>query len=119
SGGSGSGQNGTTGSAGTGTDLAGSFKSQSYDLLGITNGCTGFSNAVNGDLAGSSATPLDPKIGPLQNNGGPTLTIALLPTSPAIDQGSVSGLTTDQRGRPRPIDNPAIPNALGGDGSDI
>jgi hypothetical protein len=46
----------------------------------------------------------DPKLGPLQNNGGPTFTHALLPTSPAIDAGddSVLGspyfLTTDQRG---------------------
>ena len=42
-------------------------------------------------------------LGPLQNNGGPTLTEALLPGSPAIDAGSnsISGLTvptTDQRG---------------------
>jgi hypothetical protein len=48
--------------------------------------------------------PLDPKLGPLQNNGGPTFTQALLAGSPAIDAGddSVLGapfnLTTDQRG---------------------
>src|SRR5205823_336868 len=29
------------------------------------------------------------------------------------------GLTTDQRRRSRPCDNPAIPNAAGGDGTDI
>ena len=46
----------------------------------------------------------DPKLGSLQNNGGPTFTQALLPGSPAIDAGddSVVGspfnLTTDQRG---------------------
>lgn len=46
----------------------------------------------------------DPKLGPLQNNGGSTFTQALLPGSPAIDAGddSVLGppfsLTTDQRG---------------------
>ncbi len=46
----------------------------------------------------------DPKIGPLQDNGGPTLTHALLETSPAIDAGDNSvGLTTDQRGFPRPV----------------
>ena len=52
----------------------------------------------------------DPKLGPLQNNGGPTQTMKLLPGSPAIDAGNPSGctdsngnlLTTDQRGRPRP-----------------
>ncbi|HEX4480452.1 MAG TPA: IPTL-CTERM sorting domain-containing protein [Rudaea sp.] len=43
----------------------------------------------------------DPKLGPLANNGGPTLTRALLPASPAINAGdnsSTSNLTTDQRG---------------------
>ena len=35
----------------------------------------------------------------LQNNGGPTQTIALLPGSPAIDKGkNFSGSTLDQRG---------------------
>ncbi len=29
----------------------------------------------------------DPLLGPLQNNGGPTSTYALLPGSPAIDRG--------------------------------
>jgi hypothetical protein len=56
----------------------------------------------------------------LQDNGGPTKTIALLPTSPAIDQGKdASGAGTDQRSKPRPIDFPSIQNAPGGDGSDI
>jgi hypothetical protein len=52
----------------------------------------------------------DPKLGPLQNNGGPTQTQALLPGSPAIDAGDPSGCTdskghllkSDQRGMPRP-----------------
>jgi hypothetical protein len=46
----------------------------------------------------------DPELGPLSDNGGPTLTQALLPGSPAIDAGSDSlvpdGVTTDQRGAP-------------------
>jgi hypothetical protein len=52
----------------------------------------------------------DPLLGPLQNNGGPTETMALLSGSPAIDAGNPSGctdsqgylLTTDQRGYRRP-----------------
>jgi hypothetical protein len=41
----------------------------------------------------------DPKLGPLQNNGGPTPTLALLAESPAIDKGLAAGaLRTDQRG---------------------
>lgn len=50
----------------------------------------------------------DPKLGPLQNNGGPTLTRLLLPGSPALDLGgpAVSGQPAfDQRrsGYPRVI----------------
>jgi len=56
-------------------------------------------------------------LGPLQNNGGPTDTHALLPGSPAIDTGISGGPNTDQRGFPRPIDLPSVPNAA--DGSDI
>jgi hypothetical protein len=54
----------------------------------------------------------DPNLGALQNNGGPTQTMALLEGSPAIDAGNPSGCTdgkvhphvlkTDQRGMPRP-----------------
>jgi CSLREA domain-containing protein len=61
----------------------------------------------------------DPKLGPLQNNGGPTATMALLANSPAQDKGKNFGVITDQRGLTRPVDVPTIPNASGGDGSDI
>ena len=45
----------------------------------------------------------DPKLGPLANNGGPSLTMALLPGSPAIDARDTSlAPDTDQRGFPRP-----------------
>jgi hypothetical protein len=47
----------------------------------------------------------DPLLAPLQNNGGFTLTHALLDHSPAIDAGNNSGCpSTDQRGLPRPVD---------------
>ena len=46
----------------------------------------------------------DPKLGPLANNGGPTLTMALLPGSPAIDAGDNSAAQpADQRGFPRVV----------------
>jgi hypothetical protein len=52
----------------------------------------------------------NPRLGPLQNNGGPTMTMALPSGSPAIDAGNPNGCTdghghllkTDQRGMPRP-----------------
>jgi hypothetical protein len=41
----------------------------------------------------------DPVLGPLADNGGPTLTMALLPGSPAIDSGDTAAAPpTDQRG---------------------
>ena len=46
---------------------------------------------------------VDAKLGPLQDNGGPTFTHALLEGSPAINAGDAAAcLATDQRGVPRP-----------------
>ena len=51
----------------------------------------------------SSRGTLDPLLGPLADNGGPTPTMALLPGSPAIDAGDDSACPpTDQRGVARP-----------------
>ena len=79
------------------------------------DGTCGFSTANN------SKPSTDPLLDPegLQDNGGPTKTIALQSSSPAIDKGNSFGATTDQRGVQRPQDAPAIQNAPGGDGSDI
>ena len=55
--------------------------------------------------ADGSMPNTDPQLGPLQDNGGPTWTQALLWSSPAIDAGDNAKCTsTDQRGVPRPID---------------
>ena len=83
----------------TGPDCSGvrSPNSLGHNLVGDDTGC-GFTTAI-GDLVN-----VDPLLGTLANNGGPTLTHALLSGSPAIDSGdgSVLGsplfLTTDQRG---------------------
>jgi hypothetical protein len=61
---------------------------------------------VQGGYSGTGNISLDPRLGPFgNNNGGPTLTIALEPGSPAIDAGNnafiPAGVTTDQRGFPR------------------
>ncbi len=48
-------------------------------------------------------TNTDPRLGPLQDNGGATFTHALLAGSPAIDAGDPAGCpATDQRGVARP-----------------
>jgi hypothetical protein len=47
---------------------------------------------------------IDPQVGPLADNGGPTWTHALLPGSPAIDGGTNDGCpSSDQRGVIRPL----------------
>jgi hypothetical protein len=69
--------------------------------------------------AGGDRVNLDPQLGPLASNGGPTATMALPATSPGVDRGSAFGLATDQRGVIRPIEFPGIANAPGGDGSDV
>ncbi|NEO64165.1 MAG: hypothetical protein F6J98_28645 [Moorea sp. SIO4G2] len=82
-----------------GDDINGAFTSLGNNLIGNGETGSGFTNGVNGDLVGTTAAPIDPLLGPLQNNGGPTETLALDPGSPAIDAGSnPNGLTTDQRG---------------------
>ncbi len=85
-------------------DCVGSLESAGYDLIGTTAGCT-----VTGDQTGN-VVGADPHLGPLQDNGGPTLTMALLADSPALDAGDPTGcsdhegaiLATDQRLAPRP-----------------
>jgi uncharacterized repeat protein (TIGR01451 family)/CSLREA domain-containing protein len=48
----------------------------------------------------------------LKDNGGPTKTHALIARGRAADAGYCPGETTDQRGFARPVDDPAMPNAL-------
>lgn len=45
---------------------------------------------------------VDPMLDALSDNGGPTMTLALLPGSPAIDSGDAAELSIDQRGVSRP-----------------
>jgi hypothetical protein len=101
-----------------GEDVFGPLNSQGYNLIGTNKGAV-ITPAQPTDQIGTATSPIDPVLGPLQDNGGPTFTHALLSGSRAIDKGHSSGWTTDQRGFPRPVDNPAIANATGGDGSDI
>jgi len=91
--------------SGAGPDVSGIFTSQGHNLIGDGTGGSGFTNGVNGDIFGTNINPIDPKLGPLQNNGGPTKTMALLAGSPAIDKGDNAGaLAVDQRGFPRKKD---------------
>ena len=98
-------------------DVTGNFNSQGHNLIGKatpggdgSNGDqTGFTNGVNGDKVGSLAAPIDPVLGALGDNGGPTPTHKPLTGSPALDAGndalakdaSNNTLTRDQRGAGR------------------
>jgi hypothetical protein len=70
-----------------------------------------------GEATDLSADPLlaDTVVGDL---GGPTPTIGLQPTSPVIDAGFTDA-NTDQRTFTRPVDFTGVPNATGGNGTDI
>jgi hypothetical protein len=85
------------GNRGTGSpDVVGSFNSQGHNLIGDGTGGSGYDPT---DLVGTSDNPIDPLLGPLQDNGGPTPTMALLPGSPAIDAGdNTDAPMWDQRG---------------------
>jgi hypothetical protein len=94
-------QNSIVANSSFGGNCLGPVISKGYNLS--SDGTCNFTNT--GDLNST-----DPKLGPLQNNGGQTQTQALLPGSPAIDAGNPNGCTdntghllkTDQRGKPRP-----------------
>ena len=86
-----------------GPDMSGVFTSLGHNLIGIGN--ASFTHGVNGDIVGTSVNPIDPKLGSLALNGGPTKTMALLAGSKAIDKGDNAALpATDQRGFPRKKD---------------
>lgn len=95
----------------SGSDGWGSMKSLGNNLFGVTNELTGFH--------ANDLLNINPMLGPLRDNGGPVFTHALLAGSPAIDAGTNIGLAFDARGQPRTIDDPTVPNASDGDGTDI
>jgi hypothetical protein len=81
-------------------DVQGAIQSNGYNLIKNPGGGTFTGNTSTDELN------TDPRLGPLENNGGPTETRALLAGSPAINAGdpnySATGFdATDQRGFPR------------------
>jgi CSLREA domain-containing protein len=98
------GDNATTTSA---PDFSGTLNSQGYNLIENTSGAT-VSGTITGNILGQ-----DPQLTPLRNNGGLTGTVALQPTSPAIDAGDPNNFpATDQRGIIRPQDGDLNGTAL-------
>jgi hypothetical protein len=82
--------------ASLGPDVFGTVTSLGYNLIGQRDDSLGW---IATDRTGDFFTPLDPMLGPLQDNGGPTPTHALLADSPAVDAGDPTLQNTpDQRG---------------------
>jgi hypothetical protein len=77
-------------------DVSGHVASRGYNLIGNGSGGSGFTDT---DLVGTPANQIDPLLGPLQDNGGPTQTQTVLAGSPALNAGDPSELgNPDQRG---------------------
>ena len=68
------------------SDVFGTIESQDYNLIENTAGAT-FTGTTTHNITG-----VDPLVGPLANNGGPTLVHALIPGGPAINAGSNANL---------------------------
>jgi hypothetical protein len=82
----------------TNGDFSGTFNSMGYNLIRNLTTNTVVAGSTNGDIYG-----VDPLLGPLRNNGGPTLTHALTRGSAAINAGTSIGVPLiDQRGIARP-----------------
>src|SRR6266851_1271421 len=75
----------------TARDLSGNLGSLGHNLIGNSTGGSGFD--------ATDLLDVNPRLGPLQDNGGPTLTHAPLEGSPAIDAGdNTDAPEFDQRG---------------------
>jgi CSLREA domain-containing protein len=89
-------------SASTGPDVSSEVYDASFSLIGDGSD-SDLIDGVDGNQVGTASAPIDPKLGPLADNGGPTQTHRLLLGSPAIDAASSTDCpATDQRGVARP-----------------
>jgi CSLREA domain-containing protein len=86
--------------AGNGTfDINGQVGSLGYNLIGNT------ALAVITGVTTGNLLNVNPMLGPLADNGGPTFTHELLGGSPAVDAANpIDYPATDQRGQARPFD---------------
>jgi hypothetical protein len=78
--------------------------SANANLIRIGDG-SNLTNGTGGNQVGTSAAPINPLLGPLQNNGGPTPTMLPGAGSPALNAGWIGLVAsqTDQRGLPRVV----------------
>lgn len=88
-----------------GFDVSGAYFTLGNNLIGRAEGSSGLFFGQNNDQMGFSFSVLDPGLQPLADNGGPTLSHALLAASPAVDAGkSLGAAQFDQTGNFRNFD---------------
>jgi CSLREA domain-containing protein len=96
----------------TNVTVSGNHSYGAVGTLGVSGPVVNTLIANNVDGSGN-VDNVDPFLGPLANNGGPTLTHALLVGSPNIDNGTNAGCpSTDQRGVHRPLAGSAGDRAI-------
>ena len=88
----------------------------SFNLIGVDTGMTGITHGSNGNQVGTAASPIDPMLGGLASNGGPTQTHRLLTTSSAIDAGDNSKVTVPPFSGPPSTDQRQLARIVDGDG---
>ena len=76
--------------------VTGKNNSGGNNLMGNGEGVSGFTDGNNGDQVGTKATPIDPSLNALADNGGATQTHALKEGSRAIDAGDNSKIAEDK-----------------------
>jgi hypothetical protein len=91
-------------------NLEGSVNNMTYNVIGDGD-TTGLSNGANGNIIGTTGSPVNPNIGVLADNGGPTQTH--LPSGGSVAVDSIpanlctdfdgNALTVDARGEMRPV----------------
>jgi hypothetical protein len=67
-------------------------------LISRSDGITNLAHGVAGNIIGTTSSPINPLLGSLTNNGGPTFTMALQPGNPATARGDNALTGYDQRG---------------------
>ena len=83
------------------SDCAGTLTSNGFNFIGSNLDCT--INNQNNDQIGTANAALNPHLGALGSNSGPTQNHLPEATSQVVDAGS-GCFTVDQRGQPRPRD---------------
>ena len=115
---------GNTGATGPDGDVfSGAVQSGGHNVIGVA--FTGGFASGPGDQIGTSGSPLDPGLNALGTNGGPTRTMSLQLTSPALDHGDdtqcpptdQTTITTRPQGAHSDVGAFELPTTTGGGGN--